>query len=58
MERKEYTYKEKKDTRSGFGDGLYEIGKKNKNVVAYFGNVCPNLMNNTICLMIVHRIID
>ena len=31
MERKEYTYTEKKDTRSGFGDGLYEVGKKNNN---------------------------
>ena len=34
MERKEYTYTEKKDTRSGFGDGLTELGKSNKNVVA------------------------
>ncbi len=29
-----YTFTEKKDTRSGFGDGLLEAGKKNKNVVA------------------------
>ena len=29
MERKEYTYTEKKDTRSGFGDGLTELGKTN-----------------------------
>ena len=34
MERKEYTYTEKKDTRSGFGDGLTELGKTNENVVA------------------------
>ena len=25
---------ENKDTRSGFGDGLTELGRKNKNVVA------------------------
>ena len=31
MERKEYTYTEKKDTRSGFGDGLTELGKTNEN---------------------------
>ena len=30
MERKEYTYTEKKDTRSGFGDGLTELGKTNE----------------------------
>lgn len=31
---KKYTYTEKKDTRSGFGAGLHEAGKKNENVVA------------------------
>lgn len=31
---KKYTYTEKKDTRSGFGAGLHEAGKKNPNVVA------------------------
>ena len=36
MERKEYTYTEKKDTRSGFGDGLTELGKTNENVVALY----------------------
>ena len=30
---KKFTYTELKDTRSGFGDGLTELGKKNKNVV-------------------------
>ena len=34
MERKEYTYTGKKDTRSGFGDGLTELGRTNENVVA------------------------
>ena len=46
MERKEYTYTEKKDTRSGFGDGLYEIGKKNKNVVALCADLTGSLKMN------------
>src|SRR5690242_7275269 len=29
-----FTFTEKKDTRSGFGAGLHELGKKNANVVA------------------------
>jgi len=29
---KTYTYKEKKDTRSGFGAGLAELGRTNPNV--------------------------
>ena len=29
-----YTYTEKKDTRSGFGEGLHEAGKENENIVA------------------------
>jgi len=33
MENK-FTTTEKKDTRSGFGAGLSELGKKNPNVVA------------------------
>jgi len=36
---KEYTYQEKKDTRSGFGDALTELGNKNKNVVALTADV-------------------
>tara|TARA_E500000331_G_scaffold310613_1_gene317471 strand:+ start:460 stop:579 length:120 start_codon:yes stop_codon:yes gene_type:complete len=31
---KNYTFTEKKDTRSGFGDGLTELGLKNNNIVA------------------------
>ena len=46
MERKEYTYTKKKDTRSGFGDGLYEIGKKNKNVVALCADLTGSLKMN------------
>ena len=38
-----YTYNEKKDTRSGFGVGLYELGKKNKNVVALCADLTPSL---------------
>lgn len=39
---KKYTYTEKKDTRSGFGDGLLEVGKKNENVVA----LCADLIGS------------
>jgi len=34
-----YTYTEKKDTRSGFGDALTELGEKNKQVVALTADV-------------------
>jgi transketolase len=37
-----YTYTEKKDTRSGFGAGLLEAGKKNENVVA----LCADLVGS------------
>lgn len=37
-----YTYTEKKDTRSGFGAGLVEAGKKNPNVVA----LCADLIGS------------
>jgi transketolase len=36
------TYTEKKDTRSGFGDGLTELGKQNPNVVA----LCADLIGS------------
>jgi transketolase len=39
---KKYTYTEKKDTRSGFGAGLLEVGKKNENVVA----LCADLIGS------------
>lgn len=39
---KKYTYTEKKDTRSGFGAGLAELGKKNPNVVA----LCADLIGS------------
>lgn len=37
------TYTEKKDTRSGFGAGLYELGKSNPNVVALCADLTGSL---------------
>jgi transketolase len=39
---KKYTYTDKKDTRSGFGAGLVEAGRKNPNVVA----LCADLVGS------------
>ncbi|KAA3436094.1 transketolase family protein [Rufibacter hautae] len=39
---KKYTYTESKDTRSGFGAGLVEAGRKNKDVVA----LCADLVGS------------
>jgi transketolase len=39
---KKYTYTDKKDTRSGFGAGLLEAGKRNPNVVA----LCADLVGS------------
>jgi transketolase len=38
-----FTYTEKKDTRSGFGAGLSELGKKNQNVVALCADLTGSL---------------
>jgi transketolase len=38
-----YTFTEKKDTRSGFGAGLYELGKNNPNVVALCADLTGSL---------------
>lgn len=38
-----YTYTEMKDTRSGFGDGLLELGKKNPDVVALCADLTGSL---------------
>ncbi|NOZ45827.1 MAG: transketolase family protein [Chlorobi bacterium] len=43
---KKYTYTEKKDTRSGFGAGLYELGKNNPNVVALCADLTGSLKMN------------
>ncbi|WP_134090594.1 transketolase family protein [Olivibacter sp. XZL3] len=39
---KKYTYTDKKDTRSGFGAGLHEVGQKNSDVVA----LCADLVGS------------
>tara|TARA_B100000029_G_scaffold386478_1_gene382324 strand:- start:2216 stop:3169 length:954 start_codon:yes stop_codon:yes gene_type:complete len=41
-----YEYIEKKDTRSGFGDGLTELGKLNSNVVALCADLTGSLKMN------------
>tara|TARA_Y200000002_G_scaffold193468_1_gene159816 strand:- start:6054 stop:7007 length:954 start_codon:yes stop_codon:yes gene_type:complete len=43
---KNYTFTEKKDTRSGFGDGLTELGLKNENVVALCADLTGSLKMN------------
>jgi len=43
---KKYTYTEKKDTRSGFGAGLFELGKTNPNVVALCADLIGSLKMN------------
>jgi len=40
---KKYTFTEKKDTRSGFGAGLSELGKTHKNVVALCADLTGSL---------------
>ena len=42
----EYIDKGKKDTRSGFGDGLTELGRNNKNVVALCADLTGSLKMN------------
>jgi transketolase len=43
---KKYTFTEKKDTRSGFGDGLTELGRTNPNVVALCADLIGSLKMN------------
>ena len=40
---KKYTFSEKKDTRSGFGAGLLEAGRKNENIVALCADLTGSL---------------
>ncbi|MCL2417505.1 MAG: transketolase family protein [Bacteroidales bacterium] len=40
---KKYTFTEKKDTRSGYGDGLLEAAKRNSNVVGLTADVTPSV---------------
>lgn len=44
---KKYTFTDKKDTRSGFGDGMTELGKSNKNVVALCADLTDSLKLGT-----------
>ncbi len=43
---KEYTFEEKKDTRSGFGMGLLEVARKNPNVVGLCADLTGSLNMN------------
>ncbi len=43
---KTYTVQNKKDTRSGFGDGLLELGRNNPNVVALCADLTGSLKMN------------
>lgn len=44
---KKYTYSEKKDTRSGFGDALTQLGRSNPNVVALCADLVGSLKMDT-----------
>ena len=43
---KTYTFTDKIDTRSGFGDGLTELGLSNENVVALCADLTGSLKMN------------
>jgi transketolase len=43
---KKFTYTEQKDTRSGFGAGLLELGRKNSNVVGLTADLAGSLKMN------------
>jgi len=43
---KHYTYSDKKDTRSGFGDALLECGRNNPNIVALCSDLTGSLKMN------------
>ena len=43
---KKYTFTDKKDTRSGFGDGLTELGRTNPDVVALCADLIGSLKMN------------
>ncbi len=46
MSLKKYTYTAKKDTRSGFGEGIYEAGLEDENVVALCADLIGSLKLN------------
>jgi transketolase len=43
---KKYTYTEQKDTRSGFGQGLVEVGRKNPDIIALCADLTGSLKMN------------
>lgn len=46
MSLQKYTYTEKKDTRSGFGEGIYEAGLEDENVVTLCADLIGSLKLN------------
>lgn len=52
---KKYTFTDKKDTRSGFGAGLLEAGKRNENVVALCADLVGSLKMEAFIKEFPHR---
>jgi len=52
---KKYTYSEKKDTRSGFGVGLLEAGRKNSKIVALCADLTGSLKMDAFAKEFPHR---
>jgi transketolase len=48
MLKEKFIIKEKKDTRSGFGAGLLELGRKNEDVVALCADLTGSLKMDAI----------
>jgi transketolase len=55
---KKYTYTDKKDTRSGFGDALTELGKQNENIVAITADVIGSVKMNEFAKLFPERFFD
>jgi transketolase len=55
---KKYTYTDKKDTRSGFGDALTELGKQNENIVAITADVIGSVKMNEFAKLFPNRFFD
>ena len=51
-------YTDKKDTRSGFGDALTELGKQNENVVAITADVIGSVKMNDFAKLFPNRFFD
>jgi hypothetical protein len=52
---KKYTFTEKKDTRSGFGAGILEAGRRNENVVALCADLVASLKLDAFIKEFPHR---